>query len=111
MATIPWTIDEIKVGVLRATVQLDSGDTSDALSICEYSDKTVHISGGTVSILGNNGIGTNQTLHRVNDPTLTFTNVAAELLAAIVENPMVLIASASAGSNVDVVIIARNQKD
>ena len=111
MATIPWVVDEIKLGVMRATVQLDSGDTSDALNVCDYSDKTVHISGGTISVLGNNGIGTGQALHRVNDPTATFTNVAAELLATIIENPMVIVASASAGTNVNIVIICSNKKD
>ena len=111
MATIPWVIDEVKLGVIRATVQLDSGDTSDGLNVADYSDKTVHISGGTVSVLGNNGIGTGQALHRVDSPSSTFTSVASELLATIIENPMVIVASAAAGTNVDVVIICRNQKD
>jgi len=111
MAVIPWAVDEVKVGVMRATVQLDSGDTTDELNVSSYSDKTVHISGGTVSVLGSNGIGTAQALHRVNDPTLNFTNVASELLATIVENPMIITASASGGSNVNIVIICRDQKD
>jgi len=111
MAIIPWQIDEIKLGVMRASVQLDNGDSTDELNISSFSDKTVHISDGTVSILGSNGIGTPQALHRVNDPTLNFTNVAAELLATIIENPMVIVASASGGSNIDIVIIAREHKD
>ena len=112
MAVIPWDIKIHKnkgdKEVLIATVQLDAADTTDNLEISEYSDKTVHISGGTVSLLGSNGIGTPQALHRAHDPTLTFTAVAAEALATIIENPRILFASASAGTNVDIVIVARS---
>ena len=111
MAIVPWVIDEVKLGVMRASITLTDGDTSDELSISDYSDKTIHIvPDDEATVLGSNGVGTPQALHRANDPTLSFSAVSGEVLATIIENPMVIVASAS-GDDATIVIIARDQKD
>lgn len=111
MATPTWTSTYPKFGVIETTCVLNGGDTSADLSIAGYSDKTIHVFGGTfgsstVSVKGMNSTsGTAQDMHRVNDPTTTFSSLAAELLALLLENPSIIRASASAGTGTGLTVV------
>lgn len=119
MATRQWVRTDVpgKYGVMAHTVTLWGGDSSADLTIPDFSDKTVHIFGGTfgtstVSVLGlNSSSGTGQDLHRVHDPSLTFTSVATEVLALLLENPLILQASASAGTGTSLQVVVVSKRN
>lgn len=115
MATTKWERLDTKYGVIALSTTLNGGDTSVDLIIPDYADKTIHVFGGTfgssqVDVLGLNSTdGTGQSLHRVNDPSLTFSGIASETLALLLENPQIIRASATAGtgSSLKVVIVGK----
>jgi hypothetical protein len=104
MATRQWQRDNTaKYGVAIVWVSLEAGDTSADLLMSDYSDKTIHVFGGvfgdsTISVKGLNSTeasATAQDMHRVNDPTLTFSGLNSETMALCLENPAIIRASAS----------------
>lgn len=115
MATVQWVRTDPRYGVTAHTCVMQAGDSSADIQIADYSDKTVHIfatsfGNSAVSVLGLNSTSANaQALHRVNDPTLTFSAVAAELMALVLENPLILRATTSGttGTNLTVVIVSK----
>ena len=115
MASPEWTSVYPKFGVIVCTAILNHGDTSKDLKIPGYSDKSIHLFGGTfgdstVSLTGlNDESGTGQALHRVHDPTLTFSSLATETLALLLENPLILRASAggTTGTGLTIVIVGK----
>lgn len=110
MAIIAWQVDPIKQGVVRASVTLDGGDTSQELGLPEYADKTIQVSGtfgtSTVSVVGSNLVADTPTfpLHQAHDPAEDFSALATAIGAAVIENPSGIIASAAAGSGSDLVV-------
>ena len=117
MATTNWTRNDTKYGVISLSTVLNGGDTSIDLVIPDYADKTVHVFGGTfgssqVNVLGLNSTdGTGQSLHRVNDPTLTFTGLADETLALLLENPTIIRANATAGSGLSLKVVITGKRN
>lgn len=115
MATRQWTRTDPKYGVVSHTCTMAAGDSSADLQIPDYSDKTIHVyasswGDSTVSVLGMNATGaTAQALHRVNDPTLTFSSLAAEVMALLLENPLIIRCSTtgSTGTNLTVVVVSK----
>jgi len=115
LATRKWDRESPKFGVFFATCTLNGGDTGVDLKMPDYSDKTVHIFGGTfgnsaVSVKGlNDTDGTAQDLHRVNDPTLTFSSLTSETFGLVLENPLIIRVSASGttGVGLKVVIVGK----
>ena len=115
MATIQWTRTDPKYGVMQHSVVLGAGDSSTDLTIPDYSDKTVHafatsFGNSAISVKGlNTTDGTAQDLHRVNDPTTTFTSLSSETLALLLENPTILRVSTSGttGTGLTVVIVSK----
>lgn len=115
MATRQWTRTDPKYGVITHTCVMAAGDSSADLQIPDYSDKTIHVfasswGDSTVSVLGlNDTTATAQALHRVNDPTLTFSSLSAEVMALLLENPLVLRASTTGttGTNLTVVVVSK----
>ena len=119
MASPGWTptYPPGKLGVIVETCTLNAGDTSTDLVIPDFSDKTIHIFGGTfgnssVSVKGLNSLsGTAQTLHRVNDPTLSFTSVSSETMALLLENPYILRASADGSTGTGLIVVISSKKN
>lgn len=115
MAIAQWVREDTRYGVVSLTATLAAGDTSADLILPDYSDKTVHVYGGTfgdsaVSVKGlNSTSATAQDMHRVNDPTLTFSTLTAELMALLLENPKIIRASASGttGTGLKVTIVSK----
>lgn len=115
MATVQWTREDSKYGVVSMTATLAAGDSSADLILPDYSDKTVHVYGGTfgdsaVSVKGLNATAANaQDMHRVNDPTLTFSSLTTEIMALLLENPKIIRASASGttGTGLKVTIVSK----
>lgn len=108
MAVVPWEVLNLGNSVRVISVTLAGGDSTILYDLPMFSDKTIHIFGGTfgdstVTVLGQNqtstpGTPTGQPLHQAHDPEEDFSAVAAELLATVLENPRWIIASASAGT-------------
>jgi hypothetical protein len=111
LATVQWTRNDAKYGVISLTATLNGGDVSADLMVPDYADKTIHVFGGTfgssqVDVLGLNSTeGTGQSLHRVNDPSLTFSGIASETLALLLENPAIIRASATVGTGTGLKVI------
>jgi hypothetical protein len=111
MATRQWTRVDVKYGAVKWYCILEGGDTSADLVVPDYADKTIHVFGGTfgssqVHVQGLNDTGgTAQSLHRVNDPSLTFTGIADETLALLLENPTILRAAATAGTGTSLTVV------
>lgn len=106
-----WTVTALNGGARQYSVTLDSSsDVSDLLEIYDIPIDTIHIYGSfnsqTVTLLGTNSTASaanGQALHRAHDPTLTFSTVGSEILAALVENPRFIYAKAD-GAVTSVVI-------
>lgn len=115
MATRQWTRTDPKYGVMVHTCVMAAGDSSADLQIPGYSDKTIHVFAGTwgdstVSVVGlNDTTATAQAMHRVNDPSLTFSSLAAEVMALLLENPLIIRCSTTGttGANLTVVIVSK----
>lgn len=116
MATKQWQRDNTaRYGVMINEVTLEAGDTSADLLISDYSDKTIHVFGGTfgdstISVKGlNSTSATAQAMHRVNDPTLTFSGLNSETMALCLENPAIIRADASGttGTGLKVVVVSK----
>ena len=118
MATPSWApaYPSGKLGVIVETCVLNAGDTSADLVIPDFSDKTVHIFGtfgdSAVSVKGLNSLsGTAQNLHRVNDPTLTFSSVTTETMALLLENPYIIRASADGTTGTGLTVVISSKKN
>lgn len=121
MAIKPWVVDQQHGGWVIATITLANGDTSEALILPNYPQKTFHVlpdTGVTITVLTVEGsnidnaptLATNdadyEALHRVDDPTATFSALAAALLADILENPQFIKATTvtTSGGSTDITI-------
>ena len=115
MATRQWTRTDPKYGVMAHTCVMAAGDSSADLPLADYSDKTIHafatsFGNSTISVTGLNSTDASaQALHRVHDPSLTFSSMSAETLALLLENPLILRASTdgSTGTNLTVVVVSK----
>ena len=127
-ATPSWTITPLRNGTYEARATLTAAtDVTEPLNIYDLPINTVHIFGSfggqNVSLLGFNAdpndatpttrdaaVATGQVLHQAHAPSSTFSAVAAELLAGVIENPRYIIAKANgAVTAVHIIALAYSQ--
>ncbi len=122
-ATKPWVITPLRDGSYQAKIVLTgASQVSDVLIMADMPIDTVHIYGTfnaqTVSVLGFNAdpvadasIATPQALHQAHAPSTTFSAVAAELLAGVIEVPRYIVAQSNgAVTSVSIVAIFTHQR-
>jgi hypothetical protein len=113
MAVKRWDREgNARYGTIVVSVTMNGGDTAENIEIPDYADKTIHVYGSfgnsTVTVTGlNDTAASAQALHRVHDSSLTFSALAAETLALLLENPRYITASCAAGTGLKVVIVAK----
>ena len=115
--TAPWIITPIARGSYSARITFTgASQVSDFLRVHDMPLDTVHVfgtfGGSNVSVLGFNSnpatdgsISTPQVLHRADAPSSTFSAVAAELLAGVIEVPQYIVAQSN-GAVTSVTIVA-----
>jgi len=119
MAVKKWLIEKQHGGWVIASLSLDTGDTSNALELPNYPQKTIHVieSTGAMTDLDLEGSNTDSApelttdnalylvMHRLDDPTLSFSNLTASLLADLVENPRYIKVTAFASSGITTITV------
>lgn len=110
---VDWDITPLRNGAWEARAILQSAsDVTEPLNFSDLPINTVHIFGAfnsqNVALLGYNSnpndttattgdiaVATPQALHQAHAPSTTFSAVATELLAGVIENPRYIIAKAN----------------
>lgn len=114
MAERTWLVEHKSGGIIIATVEgLLIGDTSNALEVLNYPDRTFHVlgtlpGGGNYTIQGANEDITAeyQTLHLLHDPSKEdFDTRTSKVLAGIVENPRFVKVTAVNGATTNLKVI------
>jgi len=115
MAERRWVIEHRSGGIIIATVEgLLTGDTSNALEVINFPDRTFHVLGtldvaGAYTLQGSNEDTTSEykDLHLLHDPTnQTFTSRTEKLMSGIVENPRFVKVIAVSGGTTNLKIVA-----
>lgn len=106
MAVVGWNSNMKSSGwaIITTKADLVAGDTTEALELPNYPEKTIEIRlvSGTLTDLdlqGSNEGVTFYDLHRLHDGASTFSNLVASLLAGLAENPRFLKVTAVAGTS------------
>lgn len=123
-----WTITPLRNGTWEARAILSAAtDVTEPLNIYDLPIDTIHIFGAfntqNVSVLGFNAnpndttavtgdiaVASPQVLHQAHAPSTTFSAIAAEVLAGVIETPRYIIAVANgAVTTVHVIAVAYSQ--
>lgn len=125
---VDWDITDLRNGVWQARAKLQAAsEVTEPLGVPDFPIATIHIFGSfnatNVSVLGYNAdpndttattgdiaVATPQVLHQAHSPSSTFSAVAAELLAGVIETPRYIVAQSNgAVTAVHIILIGYSQ--